>query len=200
VATQEIAEAEEEADLFVEAQAHYILAANLIKGRRLTVAREYLEFFEVNVNGMLPAAGVILQDPYLRSPLLYAEAGFVTVDELSINLPLTVPSFEAERSSYSRLIDGRGRQVVELGNSRRVLAVVGHRRKHNVESEYLITLARGQYIICRAAPVDLLKAILQKDRGPRRTLREVYYHVFAFGDAEARAGDLDRFGQKVAVV
>src|SRR5215467_22091 len=149
---------------------------------------------------MLPAAGVILQDPYLRTPLLYAEAGFVTVDETSINLPLTVPSFEAKRSSYSRLTGGSWRQVVELGNGRGVLAVVGDRWEHDVESEDLIALARGQYRTCRAAPVDLLQTIFQIDRCPRRKLREVYYHVPALGDGDARAVDLDRFGQKVAVV
>src|SRR5262245_41864298 len=112
---------------------------------------------------MLPAAGVILQYPYLRTPLLYAESGFVTVDEPLIDRPLTVLPFEAKRSSYSRLTGGRGRQVVELGNSRRVLAVVGRRREHDVESEDLIALAGWQYRICRPAPVDLLQTIFQID-------------------------------------
>src|SRR5687768_15407662 len=58
----EIPEAHEEPYVLV-AQPRDVLPAAFDGWRRIAVAREHLELFEVYVHGVLPAAGAVLQNP-----------------------------------------------------------------------------------------------------------------------------------------
>src|SRR5437879_4920184 len=97
VALQEVAEAQEDLDLLVEPQARHILAAALHQRWLPAVARQDLEFFKVNVDGVLPAPGAVPQYPDLSSPLDRRGADSIVVEEFAVDGPLAVCSVKLPR-------------------------------------------------------------------------------------------------------
>src|SRR5262249_25037922 len=85
------------------------------------------------------------------------------------------------------------RQIIELGNGSRVLAVVGYLRQNDIESQQEVALARPEYT-ARLSAIGLLQPVLDI-YGLARELREIYYHVGALSHTEPHATDLDRLGQ-----
>ena len=109
----------------------------------------------MNMNGMLPAAGAVLQNPVLDCVPLNREANLIAIHELSVDLPLAIPSFEFKCPHYPRRTRGTG-QVVKVRISSWVYAVVWHSRKIDNEPQHSVPLTRGQNIAGWATPIGLL--------------------------------------------
>src|SRR5262249_5006192 len=99
-AASEVTEAEQELDLLVESQPGDVFAPefDVTAPDELVVAADHLKFFEMDVDRMLPAAGVVLDDPALGSVALDREAEARAVGELLVDRPLAVASLEPERA------------------------------------------------------------------------------------------------------
>src|SRR2546426_6846728 len=97
-AAAEVTEAEEQLDLLIEPEPGDVLAAKLDVAApdELVIAADHLELFQVDVDGMLPAAGVVLDDPALGGVALDREAEARAVGELLIDCPLAVAALEPE--------------------------------------------------------------------------------------------------------
>ena len=65
---------------------------------RISVDGKRLEFFEMHVDGMLPATRVVLKNPLLYGVSLDREARrrIATAHELAVDLPLPITSLEPE--------------------------------------------------------------------------------------------------------
>ena len=125
----EIAKAEEERGAGIRFQSEHVLAAGLDqrrRGRSPAIDRQGLELLEVDVDRMFPLATVVDQRPLLHGILLDREADVVTGEEPFVDLPAATAVGEDERS-FDPGRNRRARQIVELGDRCRVLAVVGHR-------------------------------------------------------------------------
>src|SRR5262245_1158006 len=148
---------------------------------------------------VLPAARVVLQDPFLDGVLLHREAGDVAVHELTVDGPLAFGSLEPKRArdlGDRRLVGER----IELRDESRIEAGINHAGKNNVEPEEHVALTGPQDGARRASSADLLQAVLQEDRRPHGKLREVDDDVGALGDTETDALDLERPRQEITVV
>src|SRR5260370_12455734 len=114
----------------------------------------------MNMDGMLPAARTVLQDPVLDCVLLDAKTNLIEIHELSVDLPLAVAPLELERPNYPRR-PGRTWQRVVLRISRGTDAVVRHSGLVHHNLHYPVSLACGQHIAGWPAPVGLLEPVFQ---------------------------------------
>src|SRR5438552_16321146 len=98
IVAAEVPEAHHQLDLLVETQLYDILPGEFDVPRldQLPVAPDDLELLQVNVDGVLPAAGVVLQDPPFRRVTVHREPDLVAVHEAPVDLPLAVAPLEAE--------------------------------------------------------------------------------------------------------
>src|SRR5215510_5243770 len=115
------------------------------------------------MDGMLPAAGAILQNPMLDCVPLNCEAGLVAIHELSVDLPLAVAPFEFERASYPWSPRRAGQTVIDRIRSG-IDAVVRHGRKihHNLHDP--VSLTRGKNIAGWPSPIGLLQPVFKVER------------------------------------
>jgi hypothetical protein len=101
-----IAEAEEKLNLFAELQATHVFPRMFYACRRDAIPRQDPELFHMDVDGMLPAMGVVSQYPPFRSVSLTRETdrslGGAAVCILSVDLPLAIPPLEFEGASNAR--------------------------------------------------------------------------------------------------
>src|SRR5206468_11781035 len=186
-AAPEVTEAKEQLDLLVEPEPGDVLAAefDVAAPDEPVVAPHHLEFFEVNVDGMLPAAGVVLDDPAFGGVALDREAEARAVGELLIDRPLAVAALEPERARdpdavflgggivgrprrcadrrERALLAGRAAVGIHLGGRQ---ARVGRRGvAGDPELHEEVAVARGKDLVRRRPAVDLLQAVLEAD-GP----------------------------------
>src|SRR5260370_38495494 len=152
----------------------------------------------MNMDGMLPAARTVLQDPVLDCVLLDAKTNLIEIHELSVDLPLAVAPLELERPNYPRR-PGRTWQRVVLRISRGVDAVVRHSGLVHHNLHYPVSLACGQHIAGWPAPVGLLEPVFQIERlaGKRGEIED---DVAQFGHTQSARFKSDRARQKVSVV
>ena len=228
IAAAEIPEPHHEFDLFVESQPHDVFAAGFHVPALdlLAVAADDAELLQVNVDGVLPSAGVVPQDPSLGGVALHGEAETRAVHELAVDLPLAVSALEAEGARQTDSIGSSGSVV---GRHRRqanrredaIVRAAGHMgKRHRLRVEAAVGrrirsdqpelhdrvsgIAGRQDLVGRAPPVHLLQSILEPDTArtaePIPDLPEVDDDLHAFGHGHACAGDLDRPRQEVAVV
>src|SRR5260370_10372631 len=119
IAPEEIAETEEKVQRVVEFDPHHVLSGCLNLRWRRPVNGQYLKFLEIDVYRMLPATRAVYQYPVLHGILSDLESSRIAIDELPIDGPHLVGSLEIEGPGYNRR-GRRARQVVKLGDSRRV--------------------------------------------------------------------------------
>src|SRR5262249_10670798 len=156
------------------------------------------ELFEVNMYGMLPAAGAVLQDPMLDCVLLNCEADLVAIHELSVDLPLAVAPLELERATYPRSPGGAGQTVIDRIRSG-VDAVVRYGRKIHYNLQDPVSLTRGENIAGRPAPIGLLQPVLDVERLARER-GEINDHVCSLSYTQSHAFHIHRVWQEVSVV
>ena len=190
IVAAEVPEAHHQLDLLVELQPDDVLPGEFDVPPRdqLPVAPDDLELLQVNVDRVLPAPGVVLEDPPFRRVPVHREADLVAVHEAAVDLPLAVAPLEAEPARDSRSRPG-GQGVEPHGRVGRIHAVVAHGVAHEPElHEHVLALARGQDLARRAPAVDLLEAILQPqtlDAEVARERLEVDDDVYALRHADA---------------
>src|SRR5438552_8545434 len=186
----EVPEAHHQLDLLVELQPDDVLPGefDVPPLDQLPVAPDDLELLQVNVDRVLPAPGVVLQDPPFRRVPVHREADLVAVEELPVDLPLAVAPLEAEPARDPRGRP-RGQGVEPHRRVGRVYAVVAHAVAHEPElHEHVLALAGGQDLARRAPAVYLLEAILQPqplDAEVARERLEVDDDVYALRNTDA---------------
>ena len=140
------------------------------------------------MDGVLPAPGVVLQDPAFRRVPVHREADLVAVREATVHGPLAVLPLEAEPARDPGGWPG-GQGVEPHGRVGRVDAVVAHGVAHEPElHQHVLALAGGQDLAGRGAAVDLLEAILQPqtlDAEVARDRLEVDDDVYALRNTDA---------------
>src|SRR5438105_4509308 len=171
-----VAEAHDQLDLVAWTQLDRVLAPVLHRAGQdgLAVVPEDAELLQVDVDGVLPASGVVLEDPALHGVLLHREAEVGARHELAVDLPLTVAPLETEGPGETGglVVDGRqadGTEDVVVGRGgdvgeRHGLGVeagVDHLRSHQPEFDEGVPLPGGQDLARRTSPVHLLQAVLQ---------------------------------------
>src|SRR5262245_66495761 len=101
---------------------------------------------------MLPATGVVLQDPAFPRIPINPEPDLVAIHELAVDLPLAVAALEAEGAGDPR--DGPGGERVEAGvRVGRIDAVVGGGGAQAELHQDVLRLACGQYLARRRPAV-----------------------------------------------
>src|SRR5439155_9237249 len=143
----EVAEAEEQLDRLVEAEADDVLARALrrARSRRGAIDAQDLEFLQVDVDRMLPAAGIVHEPPSLGRVALHPEADLVAVREAAVHGPLAVLTLEAERARDARRLRGVG-QIAEMRAGVGVHTAVGH-GVPDTELQELVPLARRAQLV-----------------------------------------------------
>src|SRR5437762_11841972 len=93
----EVPEAHHQLDLLVELQLDDVLPGefDVPPLDQLPVAPDDLELLQVNVDRVLPAPGVVLEDPPFRRVPVHRKADLVAVHEAPVDLPLAVAPLEA---------------------------------------------------------------------------------------------------------
>src|SRR5262245_6277542 len=111
------------------------------------------------MDGMLPTAGTVLQDPVLDGVLFNCEANLIAIHKLPVDRPLAVVSLELERPRHPWRGCGTG-QIVEVGIGGGVYAVVRHCGKihNNLKDQVPLTCIENR--ARWAAPVSLLQPVL----------------------------------------
>src|SRR5262249_57902371 len=163
------------------------------------VSVEDLEFFQMNVDWVLPAAGVVLQDPVLRSVLLHGEADGCAIGELPVDGPLPVITLKAEAAGHARR-NNRGK-LVEGGIGSRIDTAVGY-NSPQPELDSCSALP-GPDDVLGSASVVLEQPVFEVQDGRAKLLGnrlEVDDDVIAFSHADAEAGHLHRMRQQIAVI
>ncbi len=206
VSPDKVAESEKHLRLHVVLQSEHVLAPRLNDPgslRSLVVDPERLEFLEVHVNRVLPAARVVLENPSLDRVTLDGEADIVARCELPVDSPLTVVPLEPENACDQRRC-GRGREVIKVnclarGDIRGVDAVVGHDWTIDDDLQDLIALTGTQNVARWTTPVLLLQTVLDVERLALKS-GEVDDHVHTFSHRDAATvRNLHRLLKKVSV-
>src|SRR6185295_13985079 len=200
ISSQEVAEAEEQFGFGIVLKSEHVLSTHLNKRVvvwRLPVDQQGLELLEVNVNWMLPAARAVLQDPMLDRVLLNLEADLITVEKLSVYLPLAVAPLELERPGDT-LRAGGAWQIVIVWIRRGVHTIVSYRGPVHDDFHHSVSLACRQHVTCWATPVGLLETVLEIQRLPG-ILGKVDDDVRSLGYREAHAFDVHRERNQVSV-
>src|SRR5205823_12261977 len=95
VARAEVPEPHHDLNLLVESKTHHVLPGefHVAALNQPAVPPDDPEFLQVDVDRVLPPAGIVPQDPPFRGVALDGEAEARAV-ELAVDLPLTVAAFE----------------------------------------------------------------------------------------------------------
>src|SRR5262245_14429979 len=97
ITAYEIPEAHKELYSSIATQSRHVLPSSFHGRRSGAVALQHLKLFEVYVDRVFPAAGVVLQDPSLGIALDYRGPHLVLVEYLVVDGPIARP-VEAEGS------------------------------------------------------------------------------------------------------
>src|SRR5437016_3136257 len=194
----EVPEAHEEPDLFVALQPHDVLPGHLVGRRRDAVAREDAELLEMDVDRVLPVAGVVLQDPDLGRALPRRRTDLVHVEELAVDRPGAVLPLEPPRPRRDHLPHVDRRQLAQP--CRYAAAVRLGRVAVDVEPEELRGARLREDLPRRAAAGRLLEAVLEEDAVADTQVGEVDDDVDALGDTQPEAGAWQRLWQEVSVI
>src|SRR5579864_8909788 len=140
----EVTEAEEEFIAIVVLYSCYVVAP-LFRGRRCCpIAAEQTVLLKVDVDGVLPIARKVGENPVFGGvkphPHAYFRAVVVAVHEYSIDGPLAIQAVKVEGAADARGL--KGREVIELHETR-VAAVVFHFWQSNVNAYIVFALAGG---------------------------------------------------------
>src|SRR3954454_19686142 len=90
VVATEIAETEEELCPFVEIEGKHVFPRVLYGCGSPAASPQYLELFKVNMDGMLPFAAAVLQNPSLNAVPLHSKANLVAAHESVVDHPTAV--------------------------------------------------------------------------------------------------------------
>src|SRR5262249_49824093 len=102
IPAEEIAEPEEKMHRVIELDPHHVFSRCLYERRRRSVPGQDLEFFEMDVDRMLPAARAVHQDPVFNRILSDFESRRVAVGESAVDSPHPIISFEIECPGNNR--------------------------------------------------------------------------------------------------
>src|SRR5687767_3805965 len=155
------------------------------------------------MNRVLPAAGVVLEDPLLDRVALDSEACLVARCELPVNSPLTVVPLEPENACHHRSRCGAW-EIVEIhrltrGNIRRVNAVIGNDWTIHYDLQDLVSLTGTEDVTRWTTPVFLLEAVFDVE-GLALESGEVDDHIHTFSHRDsATVRNLHRLLQKIPV-
>src|SRR5437667_64392 len=135
----EVPEAHHQLDLIVEPHLDDILPGELHVTRldHPTVVLHDLELLQVNVDRVLPATRVVLQDPPFRRVPVHREADLVAIHEASVDLPLAVAALEAKLARDPGQRDRTRHQVAVVGDEpegNRLAGIVGIGEEELVEA------------------------------------------------------------------
>jgi len=146
---------------------YHILSGDLIDGNRFAISRQDLEFFKMDMDGVLPAVPTG-EGPELSGILSRKRPDDVWIKEFSVDHPLsTRPTKIPSPRSYCGSSVGEREQCV-----RNLAVVLG-----SVTYSELYDIGGSDDLAGRAAAIDLLQAVLQIDLVSFRGIGEVYDHI-----------------------